>query len=35
MEYQKIIKLQDNTNEQQSKLRTKKWIQVSDYARGT
>ena len=33
MEYQKIINLFDNTPNQPTKFRTKKWIGINDYAR--
>ena len=35
MEYQKIIKLLDNTPNQPSKFRTKNWVEVNDELRGT
>ena len=35
MEYQKIIKLLDNTPNQPSKFRTKNWVEVNDESRGT
>ena len=34
MEYQKIINLLDNTPNQLSKFRTKKWIEINDQSRG-
>ena len=34
MEYQKIINLLDNTSNQQSKFRTKNWIEINDESRG-
>ena len=34
MEYQKILNLLDNTPNQSSKFRTKKWIEINDYSRG-
>ena len=33
MEYQKIINLFDNTPNQPTKFRTKKWIEINDDAR--
>ena len=35
MKYQKIITLLDNTSNQPSKFRTKKWVEVNDESRGT
>ena len=35
MEYQKIINLLDNTSNQLSKFRTKKWVEINDNLRGT
>ena len=35
MEYQKIIKLLENTPDQPSKFRTKNWVEVNDESRGT
>ena len=35
MEYQEIINLLDNTPNEPSKFRTKKWVEISDEARGT
>ena len=35
MEYQKIIKLLDNTPNQPNKFRTKTWIEINDELRGT
>ena len=35
MEYEKITNLFDNTPNQQSKLRTKKWVEINDDSRGT
>ena len=35
MEYQKMIKLLDNTPNQLTKFRTKNWIEINDDARGT
>ena len=35
MEYQKIIKLLENTPNQPSKFRTKSWVEVNDESRGT
>ena len=35
MEYEKITNLLDNTPNQQSKLRTKKWVEINDDSRGT
>ena len=35
MEYQKIINLLENTPNQPSKFRTKKWVEVDDESRGT
>ena len=35
MEYQKMIKLLDNTPNQPTKFRTKNWIEINDDARGT
>ena len=35
MQCRKIINLLDNTPNQLSKLRTKKWIEVNDQSRGT
>ena len=35
MEYQKIIKLLDNTPNQLCKVRTKNWVEINDGARGT
>ena len=34
MEYQKIRNLLDNTSNQSSKFRTKKWIEIIDESRG-
>ena len=34
MEYQKIITLLDNTTNQQSKFRTKYWIEINNDSRG-
>ena len=34
MEYQKIINLLNNTPDQRSKFRTKKWIEINDQSRG-
>ena len=35
MEYQKIINLLDNTPDQPTKFRTKKWVEINDDACGT
>ena len=35
MEYQKIINLLDNTPNQPTKFRTKKWVKTNDGSRGT
>ena len=35
MEHQKIIKLLDNKPSKPSKFRTKKWVEINDYSRGT
>ena len=35
MEYQKIANLIDDTSNQPSKFRTKKWVEVNDESRGT
>ena len=35
MKYQKIINLLDNTPNQQSKFRTKIWVEINDDSRGT
>ena len=35
MEYQKMINLLDNTSNQPSKFRTKKWVEINDESRGT
>ena len=35
MEFQKIINLLDNTQNQPSKFRTRKWIEINDESRGT
>ena len=35
MEYQKIIKLLENTPNEPSKFRTKSWVEVNDESRGT
>ena len=35
MEYQKIIKLLDNTTNQPTKFRTKNWVEINDDSRGT
>ena len=35
MEYQKIIKLLDNTSNQPSTLRTKNWVEINDESRRT
>ena len=35
MEYQKIINLLDNTPNQPTRFRTKKWVEMNDDARGT
>ena len=34
MKYQKIINLLDNTPNQPTKIRTKKWVEINDDARG-
>ena len=34
MEYQKIINLLDNTSNQQSKFRTKNWVEINDRSYG-
>ena len=34
MEHQKIINLLDNTSNQPTKFRTKKWIEINDEERG-
>ena len=34
MEYQKIINLSDNTPNQLTKFRTKRWVQINDDSRG-
>ena len=35
MEYQKIINLLDDTSNQQSKFRTKNWVEINDESTGT
>ena len=35
MEYQKIINLLDNTPNQQTKFRTKNWVEINHNSRGT
>ena len=35
MEYQKIIKLLDNTSNQLSRFRTKNWVEINDDSRKT
>ena len=35
MEYLKIINLLDNTPNQPSKFKTKKWVEINDESRGT
>ena len=35
MEYHKIINLLDNTTNQQSKFRTRNWVEMNDKSRGT
>ena len=35
MEYQKIINLLENTPNQPTKFRTKKWVEINDESRGT
>ena len=35
MEYQKIIYLLDNAQNQPSKFRTKNWVEINDNSRGT
>ena len=35
MEYQNMINLLDNTRNQPTKFRTKKWIEINDDSRGT
>ena len=35
MEYQKTINLLNNTSNQPSKIRTKKWAEINDDSRGT
>ena len=35
MEYQKIVNLVDNTSNEPSKFRTKKWVKINDESRGT
>ena len=35
MEYKKIIKLLENTSNQPTKFRTKKWVEINDKSRGT
>ena len=34
MEYQKIINLLENTPNQSTKFRTKKWVEINDESRG-
>ena len=34
MEYQKITNLLDNASNQQSKFRTKNWVEINDESRG-
>ena len=34
MEYQKIINLLDNTQNEQSKFRTRNWLETNDESRG-
>ena len=34
MEYQKIINVLDNTKDQQSKFRTRNWVEINDESRG-
>ena len=35
MEYQKIVKLLENTLNQPSKFRTRSWVEINDKSRGT
>ena len=35
MEYQKIIKLLDNTRDKPSKFRKKNWVEINDNSLGT
>ena len=35
MEYQKIIKLLDNTRDKPSKFREKNWVEINDNSLGT
>ena len=35
MEYQTIINMLDNTPDKPTKFRTKNWVEVNDYSRGT
>ena len=35
MEYQKIANFLDNTSNQQSKFKTRNWVEVNDESRGT
>ena len=35
MEYEKIIKMLDNTPNQSSKFRAKNWVKINDESRGT
>ena len=35
MEFQKIINLLDNTSDQQTKFRTKNWVEINDESGGT
>ena len=35
MEYQKIANFVDNTSNQQSKFKTRNWVEVNDESRGT
>ena len=35
MEYQKIINLLDNTQNEPSKFRTRNWVEINDESRGT
>ena len=35
MEYQKVINLLDKTQNEPSKFRTRKWVEINDKSRGT
>ena len=35
MEYQKIVNLLDNTQNEESKFKTRNWVEINDESRGT